>query len=227
MRIYDRKKLKKIPFWKKLLLAITTIEGFYRYGSKVLTYLLYNIKFQGTENIPDEGGAILICNHISYVDGLIIHTASPRMVNFVIDEDIYNTTGIKYFMDINGCIPITPNKESVKKAIERIDEKLQDGELVCIFPEGVLTYTGNMSRFKFGIEWILNGAPDDTIVVPMALKGLWGSIFSRKHYRAKCKFIPKTFRRKVNLICGKPITKENAKINHLQQVVMDLKNSID
>lgn len=199
-------------------------EIFYRYGAKVLIRFIYRTKFIDMHNIPETGSAILICNHISYMDGLIIHAACPRPVKFVIDEDIYKIPAVKYWMDYCGVIPISPNRKSVKKALDAVSEAMKNGELVCIFPEGYLTYTGNMIRFRFGVEWMVKR--DNVQVIPLALKGLWGSIFSRKYVHSRFQWIPRSLFRQVTVKCGEPIPPAKAKVNHLQRVVMKLKSSI-
>lgn len=219
---------KRLPkgFWKRLVLFFTSLEGFYIIGSKILVRILYRVKFIGfKENIPDSGPAMLISNHVSYVDGLLIHVACKRPVWFVIDQGIYNVPFVKYFMDLNGAIPIAPKRDSVKEAIRLVSEALRAGHLVCIFPEGSLTYTGNMARFRFGIEWMLKENPG-VPVIPVALKGLWGSIFSRKYLKSKLRWFPRSFRRKVRVKCGEPIPHEKATINYMQKTLMKLKNSI-
>ncbi len=214
----------KPTLWMGVKRFFSSPELFYRYGAKVLTRMIYRTHFINMHNIPDEGPAILICNHISYMDGLLIHTASKRPVTFIIDEEIYRVPAVKYWMDYCGAIPIAPNRQSVERALELTSEALRNGELICIFPEGSLTYTGHMIRFRFGIEWMVK--KDPVPVIPMALKGMWGSIFSRKYMYSKHQWMPRSFRRHVTLICGEPIPPEKAKVNHLQRVVMKLKNSI-
>lgn len=198
---------------------------FYRRGVKILIPLLYKIKYHGFENIPETGPAILICNHVSYMDGLIIDSACKRKVRFIIDENIYNVPGVKYFMGLYGAIPIQPNRKSVERALGDVSRALKNGDLVCIFPEGQLTYTGNMSRFRFGIEWMIKNDP--VPIVPIALKGLWGSIFSRKYRRSRFRWFPRSFRRRVALSCGKPIYPNEAKVSLLQRRIMHLKNDIE
>lgn len=200
-----------------------SLDEFYRHGAKILVRLLYRVEFRGFEKIPDSGPALLISNHITYMDGLIIHAACKRPVVFLIDEDVYRIPFVKYFMDKNGAVPILPNRESVTQALAEISRRLRNGELICVFPEGMLTYTGNMTRFKFGIEWMVQNDP--VPVYPIALKGLWGSIFSRKYRRSRFRYFPRSFRRRVTAICGDLIPPEKAKISYLQRRIMDLKNS--
>lgn len=199
-------------------------EKIYRSGSAGLVRFFYDIDYIGFEKIPDEGPGILICNHVSYMDGIIIDSAIKRPVRYMIDKNIYNTPFVHHFMHLYNAIPIEPNRESVEIALATAEKALRNGELVFIFPEGQLTHTGNMRRFRYGVEWILKRYP--VPVYPMALKGLWGSIFSRKYKNSKFKFLPRSFRRKVTLIIGDPIPPEIANIGYLQRVVMGLKNSI-
>ncbi len=205
------------------LRMVTSLEAFYRQGAKILVRVLYRAEFRGFEKIPATGPALLIANHITYMDGLILHAACKRPIVFLIDEDVYRIPFVKYFMDMNGAVPILPNRESVSKALAEISHRLKNGEVVGVFPEGMLTYTGNMARFKFGIEWMVQNDP--VPVYPIALKGLWGSIFSRKYRRSRFRYFPRSFRRKVTAVCGDPIPPEKAKISYLQRRIMDLKNS--
>jgi 1-acyl-sn-glycerol-3-phosphate acyltransferase len=201
------------------------LEAFYRHGAKVVVRLLYNCKFSDFDNVPKTGAAIIIANHITYMDGMVLNAAIDRPIRFVIDHDIYHVPAVKHFMDLNGAIPIEPNRASVKQALRKVSEAMKQGDLVVIFPEGSLTYTGNMIRFRFGVEWMAKR--DNVPIVPVALKGLWGSIFSRKYRHSKWPMMPRSFRRKVHAKCGVVIPPEKAKINHLQRVMMKLKNSID
>lgn len=198
---------------------------FYRRGVKILIPIIYRFKKYDFDNIPEKGPAILICNHVSYMDGLIIDASLKRPCRYIIDKHIFSVGPVKYFLGMYGAIPILPNRQSVEEALEKVSEYLRNGEIVCIFPEGQLTYTGNMSRFRFGVEWILKNDP--VPVVPLAVKGLWGSILSRKYRRSKWKAFPRSFRRKIQIKCGKPIDPEEAKISNLQRVIMELKNSIE
>ena len=201
------------------------IKSFYSKGAKVLTHVIYRMDIRGFDAIPDEGPAIIICNHVSYMDGLVLHTSCKRNIRFIIDAKIYNTPFVKYFMDIGGAIPILPNRKSVKNALDEVSNALKNGDIVCIFPEGSLTYTGNLSRFKFGIEWMVKRNP--VPIYPVAIKGLWGSIFSRKYLGSKLRWVPRSLRRKVSVKCGDSIDPKNAKINFLQKSLMDLRDSIE
>lgn len=186
---------------------------------------VYKPRYIGFENIPASGPAILISNHVSYVDGPIIDAGCKRPVRYLIDEDIYNTPGVHYIMSLDNAIPIGSSKESVERAFDEISATLRAGELVCIFPEGVLTYTGGLGRFRHGIERMIKRDP--VPVVPMALSGLWGSIFSRKRLRSPLRLLPREWLRgKVIALCGPAIPPEQVNVNYLQEVVLKLKYSI-
>lgn len=210
-------------FLRKCWYHVTHPVWFYRLGVKVIVRCLYRIRYVDFHHIPETGPAIIICNHVTYMDGMVIDAGLKRPVRFLIDEDIYNVPGVHYFMSLYKAIPIAPNRESVQKALDKVSEALDNGELVCIFPEGSLTYTGNMTRFKFGVEWMLKRNP--VPVIPMALRGLWGSIFSRKYLGQRYPFLPRSLFRKVRAICGPVIPPEMAHVNRLQREVMRLKNS--
>lgn len=211
--------------WSFPRLKMPDLTEFYRRGAKALVYLIYRPKYFGFERIPETGPAVLIANHVSYVDGLIIHAGINRPVHYVIDKEIYELPGVNYFMRLNGSIPIAPKRESVEAALDQISEYLKKGELVCIFPEGRLTYTGSLGRFKPGIEFIIKRDP--VPVYPIALNGLWGSVFSRKYLKARFRWLPRSLRRReIHAICGEPIQPENITINHLQEVVLKLKYSL-
>lgn len=196
---------------------------FYRKGASFLIRLFYRTRYYGFEKIPAEGAAVLIANHVSYVDGLFIHAACNRQVHYIIDQEIYELPGVNYFMKLAGAIPIAPKRESVENALNLVSEYLKQGELVCIFPEGRLTYTGSLGRFRPGIEAIIKRDP--VPVYPIALHGLWGSVFSRKYIKARFRWLPRKLfkRREVLAICGNPIPPEEVQVNKLQKIVLELK----
>lgn len=186
--------------------------------------VIYRINPQGFDKIPKRGPALLIANHISYMDGLVIQSACKRPVRFMIDASIYKMPIAHYFLKLHRSIPIKPTKEEVTAALHRVSELLEEGEVVCIFPEGQISYTGNLGRFKPGIEWVIDRDP--VPIYPVAIKGLWGSIFSRKYLRSRYRWVPQTFRRKVAVACGDEIHPENVRVDYLQRKVLVLKNSL-
>lgn len=189
------------------------------------TRWVYRPHYIGFENIPETGPAIIISNHVSYVDGPIIDAGCKRNVRYVIDEDIYRLPIIHALMKLNGAIPIAPNRKSVEKALDIISEGLKAGDLICIFPEGFLTFTGGLGRFRPGIEWMIKRDP--VPVVPIALSGLWGSMFSRKYLKSPLRWIPRHWLRgRVTAKCGPALSPHDVSVNYLQEVVLKLKYSM-
>lgn len=200
---------------------LTNPEPFYRMMVRMLCMAIYGPEYTGFEQIPESGPAILVCNHVSYMDGVIVASGCKRPVRFVIDREIYNLPVVHYFMVYNRAIPIAPTRESVMQALDEISAGLKAGDVICIFPEGQLTYTGGLGRFKTGIESIIKRDP--VPVYPIALSGLWGSIFSRKYMGSFRRFIPRLIPQKVYAICGEAIAPELVSVNFLQKTVMRLK----
>ncbi len=207
---------KAEPFIDRLLR--TLIHG--------LAVFVYKPRYIGMERIPAEGPVILISNHVSYMDGPIINAGIDRLVHYVIDEDIYNVPGVHFIMQRAQAIPIAPNRKSVEHAFDLISEALRRGEAVCIFPEGFLTFTGGLGRFRPGIEWIIKRDP--VPIIPIALSGLWGSVFSRQYHGTIRRLFPRRWLRgHVTVKCGVQVDPSRATVNELQDIVMKLKYSID
>jgi len=157
-----------------------TPEFLLRFLCWMLISFAYRLRVKGLENIPDKGPVIIVANHVSYVDALVILAACRRPVQFVMDHNIFKTPVLGWAFRQMKAIPIASAKEDpemMQKAFSRVNQSLADGEVVGIFPEGKLTKDGEMGPFRPGIERIVaeTGAP----VVPLALRGLWGSFFSR------------------------------------------------
>jgi len=147
----------------------------------MLMHTVYRLRAHGLENIPESGPAVIVCNHVSYVDALIITAASRRPIRFVMDHNIFKIPLANFVFRENRAIPIAPAKEDealLNKAYDDIAAALEAGELVGIFPEGGITRDGEIASFKNGIARILERTP--VPVVPMALRGLWDSAFARK-----------------------------------------------
>jgi len=194
--------------------------------SRFITWCLinsiYRIRQLNLSSVPKKGGCVLVCNHVSFVDALIIGGYCKRNVKFVMDYRIFKMPIIGGFFKMIGAIPIAPahEDEAIKKqAFDRIATALEQGEVVCIFPEGKLTADGKIGEFKKGIEMIIKRTP--VPVVPMALKGLWGSWFSRKNGVAM-KGTPKMFMAKIELIVGELIPADKVSSQYLQQQVYSL-----
>lgn len=146
----------------------------------LLSHSMYRVQHKNLELIPDEGAALLVCNHVSFVDALLIGGAVRRPIRFVMYYKIYNLPVLNFIFRTAGTIPIAGRGEDeviYERAFDQIAKYLNDGELVCIFPEGKLTTDGQIDEFKAGVTRILERTP--VPVIPMALQGLWGSFFSR------------------------------------------------
>ena len=147
----------------------------------LLIHSVYRLQKSGLEHIPESGPAVLVCNHVSFVDGLIIAAACRRPVRFVMHHSRFNVPVLRFVFRTGRAIPIASSREDpqlLERAYDEIARGLQQGDLICIFPEGHATETGEMQPFRAGIKRIVERTP--VPVVPMALRGLWGSFFSRK-----------------------------------------------
>ncbi len=191
-----------------------------------LVLFVYKPRYIGFERIPESGPAILVSNHVSYMDGPLIDAGCKRQVRYVIDEDIFNAAGVNFIMSRAKAIPIAPNRKSVEHAFDLISEALRAGDIVCIFPEGFLTFTGGLGRFRPGIEWMIKRDP--VPIIPIALAGLWGSVFSRQYRGSWRRFFPRCWLRgHIMIKCGEIVEPSRGKINELQDIVMKLKYSIE
>ena len=160
-------------------------EFLMRFICWLLIHTFYRLEKSGIDNIPHEGPAVLVCNHVSFVDPLVILAASPRPIRFVMDHRIFATPILSFVFRTGKAIPIASAKEDerlLNEAYEKVAEALAQGELVAIFPEGRITDTGELYPFRGGIRRIVERTP--VPVIPLALKGLWGSFFSRRNGRA-------------------------------------------
>lgn len=191
----------------------------------VLSHTIYRVRHEGLHRIPEEGPVLLVCNHVTYMDALVIAGAVRRPVRFVMDYQIFKTPVLGALFRLAKTIPIGPkNKvpEIYNAAFERIDEELDAGNVVCIFPEGRLTSDGEVAPFKSGVEIILERRP--VPVVPMALRGLWGSFFSHCGGPALRHF-PRRFWSRIELIAGEPLAAEKATAGALEARVKQLRGN--
>ncbi len=188
--------------------------------SWVLSNVLYRLRVVGLGNVPDEGAALLVCNHVSFVDFLVIMGAVKRPMRFVMDREMARIPLMSFLFRQARVIPITSYKkdpELVERAMGTVSEALREGWLVMIFPEGGLTWDGEMMAFKKGVERIL--AKDPVPVVPMALNGLWGSFFSRKGGPAMRKPFRRGLWSRIRLTIEAPLPPEGLTAEHLRTVV--------
>jgi len=179
-------------------------EFLMRFLSWLMVRTLYRLRVRGIEaNVPDEGAALLVCNHVSYMDALILAAVVPRPVRFVMYYRIFNIPVLRWIFRTAKAIPIASPKEDaglMQRAFDAVDAALAEGELVCIFPEGALTRDGGIAAFRSGVEKILARRP--VPVVPMALKGMWASMWSRRDSRLGRMRVPRRFRANVEVVAG-------------------------
>ena len=193
----------------------------------MLIHSVYRLEKSDVENIPDEGAAVIVCNHVSFVDALVISAACPRPIRFVMDHRIFGLPIISFVFRTGRAIPIAPAKEDpamMERAFSEVAKALKEGDLIAIFPEGHITNTGELSPFRPGIKRILDATP--VPVVPVALRGLWGSFFSRKDGAAMSKpwrFVPF---RKIGLAVGAPLLPAVATPELLQAQVLALRGNL-
>ena len=160
-------------------------EYLLRFVAWVVSRLIYRFKLSGDEHIPTQGPAILVCNHVSFVDAVLLMAASPRPIYFIMDHKIFKVPVLGWLFRLAKAIPIAPRAQDPKAyeaAFDAAARVLKDGDLLCIFPEGGITRDGSLQEFKGGIMKILERTTQQGVevkVVPMALTNLWGSFFSR------------------------------------------------
>ncbi|MBT8127971.1 MAG: MFS transporter [Gammaproteobacteria bacterium] len=188
----------------------------------ILIHSIYHVRKQGLENIPDQGPAVLVCNHVSYVDAMIIGGCIRRPVRFVMYYKIYQLPLLHFVSRTARAIPIAggfENKALMEQAFDQVEQALQEGDVVCIFPEGRLTSDGQMNQFKSGIERIVKRMP--VPVIPMCLYGLWGSAFSRHRGFILWRII-NGFRSTIDLTISKPQPPQGISAQGLQAQVADM-----
>jgi 1-acyl-sn-glycerol-3-phosphate acyltransferase len=187
----------------------------------LLIHSVYRLRKVGLERIPDEGPALLACNHVSYVDALVISAGCRRPIRWVMYHQIFRVPVLSFVFRTARAIPIAPAHEDaalLEKAYDAIARELADGQLVGIFPEGKLTSDGEMSEFRSGILNILERTP--VPVIPMALSGLWRSLFTRN--RARLRHATQLFPR-IRLSVGEPLAPGQVTLERLHAAVLTLR----
>ena len=199
-------------------------EFLLRFVAWLMVKAAYRLRTSGIEHIPEQGAALLVANHVSFADAVVIMGASPRPIRFVMDHRIFKTPLLGFVFRHCGAIPIASAKEDpvmMEAAFAEVSKALAVGDLVGIFPEGNITRDGALQAFRPGITRILKANP--VPVVPMALSGLWGSYFSRIDGKA----MKTPFRRgvfsKIVLRVGVPVVAEEAGPAHLRAIVAGLR----
>ncbi len=188
----------------------------------ILVHTIYRIHKTGLEQIPARGPAVLVCNHVSFVDALVIAGCVRRPIRFVMYYKIFQIPLLSFVFRTAGAIPIASKKEDpelLERAFDRIADSLEKGHLLCVFPEGRITSDGAMSVFRPGIERIVRRNP--VPVIPIALRGLADSLFARGSGRSLRNF-PWLLWAKISLIAGAPIAPEAVTADGLREDVARL-----
>lgn len=190
----------------------------------MLIHIVYRLRVQELDQVPEEGPAVIVCNHVSFVDALVIMAACRRPIRFVMDHHIFRWPLLSFVFRTSKAIPIASAKEDpamMEKAFEEVGKALDAGDLVGIFPEGKITADGNINPFRPGITRILQRNP--VPVVPMALRGLWGSFFSRKDGAAMSRPFRRGMFSKIELVAGVAVPAAEALPELLQTDVAALR----
>lgn len=194
----------------------------------LLANLFFKIRIIGAEKIPAHGGALLVSNHVSYADSILIGCATPRFIRFLIWQPLYDLKWLKPFCRLLFAIPLPTRspKESLR-ALRHARAELEKGSLVCIFPEGEMARTAGMKPFERGVEIIARGL-ESTPVIPIYLDGLWGHALSRKGGRVFASRL--TLRYPVTVYIGDPIFTDlkpgSVDAEHLYQRVLELGSEV-
>jgi 1-acyl-sn-glycerol-3-phosphate acyltransferase len=206
-----------------LYIYLLVPEFLMRFLAWILIHTFYRVDKEGLEHIPDEGACVIVCNHVSFVDAVVIAACVRRPIRFVMDHRIFSIPVLNFIFRTMRAIPIAPAKEDLAmmdRAFADAAKALKAGEIVCIFPEGKITDTGELSRFRPGLQRILENAP--VPVVPMALQGLWGSFFSRVAGGKAMRRLRGVFSR-IALVVGTPVAPALATPEFLQARVLTLR----
>lgn len=198
-----------------------------RFLSWLVISMLYRLRVKGTDAIPDEGPALVVCNHVSYADALIVAGAVRRPIRFVMYYKIFRIPVLSWIFRTAGAIPIASAKEDpelMERAFVQIHAALANGEVVGIFPEGQLTADGEIGVFRTGVERILAAQP--VPVVPMALKGMWRSMWSRRNRRMRHLRLPRRFRALIELAAADPVQPDQASAAALEAKVRELRGDM-
>jgi hypothetical protein len=199
-------------------------EFLMRFLAWLLIHTVYRVEKSGLEHIPEEGPAVVVCNHVSFVDAVVIMGVCRRPVRFVMDHRIFKVPVLNFVFRTGRCIPIAGRREDpalMDKAFADVREGLAAGDLIGIFPEGRITDTGELYPFRPGISRILEDTP--VPVVPMALRGLWGSFFSRKDGAAMTRPFRRGVFSRIALAVGPPLAPAEATPAALQERVLALR----
>lgn len=199
-------------------------EFFLRFVAYLITHAMYRLKVVGEEKIPQEGGLILVANHVSFADWLVVMAAIRRPLHFVMWYTYAELPVLKFLFRDAGVIPISSARLRPKilaQAFVAIREYLRGGRVICIFPEGQITKTGELNKFRNGVEKMVEETP--VTVIPIALRGLWGSNFSRHKGGFWARFWRRPMRSRIEVVVGDPVPPEEVRAERLQELVAQLR----
>ena len=208
-------------------------EYLLRFVAWLLARLVYRFRVQGDEHIPTQSAAVLVCNHVSFVDAVLLMSASPRPIRFLMDHRIFKVPVLGWLFKLAKAIPIAPRTEdpaAFDAAFAQAAQVLREGDVLGIFPEGAITPDGTLQPFKGGVVKIVEQASADGVdvaVIPMALNNLWGSFFSRiERVGGKPTAMVKPMRRgvfsRVGLNVGEPVAAADVTLDVLRDRVARL-----
>ncbi len=190
-----------------------------RFTLWMLTHTIYRIRIVGQEYVPFRGPALLVCNHMSHVDGLLVGACVQRFIRFMVYRPYYELKVFNWLFRLMKAIPVAGGiRKELLESLERAREELRQGHVVCIFAEGAVSRTGNLLPFKRGFERIVEGL--DIPVIPVHLDRLWGSIFSFKGGRFFGKW-PERIPYPVTVSFGPPLP-STSKAQEVRQAIMEL-----
>lgn len=205
------------------LWAIKTLpRALVRFCFVLLTRTIYTLRVRGIEHIPKEGPAVLVSNHISLVDALFVMSSVDRPVHFIMSEYYFNRWWLRPLVKLLGCLPVatTSSPRLLVESLRNAGKYLDQGEILCIFPEGQISHTGMLQPFHRGIEVILRGR--DCPVIPLYLDGVWGSVFSYKGGSFVFK-IPRNFTIQTTATFGEPMPASSSVVE-IRGAIKDLEN---
>ena len=198
-------------------------EFLFRMLGWLLIHSAYRIRKQDLFHIPEDGPAVVVANHVSYADAILFHAVIPRRTRFVMDNEFYVLPVLNWLFRSVGAIPVTDpraDRHLVRRSYELIAEALENGDVVVIFPEGGVTRDGEIKTFKKGIEKIIRRTP--VPVVPMAVRGMWGSWTSFSHGKAMTR-LPQRFLPRIEMVAGAAVAPRDATAQGLQERVSELR----
>jgi 1-acyl-sn-glycerol-3-phosphate acyltransferase len=207
-----------------LFIFLLVPEFLMRLLAWILVRAIYRVEATGLEKVPEEGSAVVVANHVSFVDAVVLMGMSPRPVRFVMDHRIFRIPVLSFIFRTGRAIPIAPRKENealMEQAFQEVRAGLDAGDLIGIFPEGGLTPDGELLPFR---EYARDARAERPVpVIPMALQGLWGSFFSRKGGRAMTKPFRRGMFSRIGLAVGDPVSAQTATPEALRARVLDLR----